>query len=165
MGCERTAEVTVDRQRARGVNSNEAFFYDNCCAVRVRALRARGGVCRDPLRRPRRRRKLPSPAAACGSVAQAYRAAAPGDAIEVAAGAYGGQSVPVVAGRGGPAVDIHPASGASVSFAGLNIAGSYATVRGIRTGDVDIEAGSTVVQGVTVVGGRAIGCSSITPAT
>ena len=95
-----------------------------------------------------------SPAAACGSVAQAYRAAAPGDAIEVAAGSYGGQSVPVVAGRGGPAVDIHPASGASVSFAGLDIAGSYATVRGIRTGDVDIDAGDTVVQQVTVVGGQ-----------
>ncbi len=89
-----------------------------------------------------------------GSVAQAFRAASPGDVIEVQAGSYGSQDIPVVSGRGGPAVEVRPAAGAAVTFDGLDIAGSYVTVRGIRTGDVDIEAGSTVVQNVTVVGGR-----------
>ena len=89
-----------------------------------------------------------------GSVADAFRAAAPGDVIELQAGSYAEQTVPVVNGRGGPAVEIRPAAGASVSFAGLDIAGSYVTVRGIRTGSVVIDAGSTVVQSATVVGGE-----------
>ncbi len=88
-----------------------------------------------------------------GNIADAFRAAAPGDVIEVQAGSYGAQNIPVVNGRGGPAVEIRPAAGASVSFGGLDIAGSYVTIRGIQTGDVDIRAGSTVVQDVTVVGG------------
>ena len=88
-----------------------------------------------------------------GNVADAFRAAAPGDVIEVQAGSYGAQNIPVVNGRGGPAVEIRPAAGASVSFGGLDIAGSYVTVRGIRPATSTSEAGSTVVQDVTVVGG------------
>ena len=95
-----------------------------------------------------------SPAAACGSVAQAYRAAAPGDAIEVGPARTAdspSRSSPAAAAR--PSTSIRPPAHRSRS-AGLNVAGSYATVRGIRTGDVDIDAGATVVQEVTVVGGQ-----------
>lgn len=85
------------------------------------------------------------------SLAAAYRAAAPGDVIEVAAGDYPEQSVPAVAGRGGPAIEIRPVTGAQVRFGGLDIDASHVTVRGIRTGDVSVDGGQDAEGPITDV--------------
>jgi hypothetical protein len=93
---------------------------------------------------------------ACRSFDYAYRQSAPGDIVQVAAGSYGGQSIPIVSGRSLPAVEFRPAPGARPVLNGLNIDGSFVTVRGMRTGNVNIDAGSTIVQHATVVDGEGV---------
>ena len=92
----------------------------------------------------------------CRSFSYAYRQAAPGDVVEVAAGTYGSQAVPRVAGRAAPAVEFRPQAGASVTLGGLDIAGGFVTVRDIWTGDVAIDAGdsgATPVDNVSLING------------
>jgi hypothetical protein len=89
-------------------------------------------------------------AAPCASAGRAFQAATAGQTIELAAGAYGGQSIPAVSRSGAP-VTIQPAPGAQVSFSGLNVRGSHVVVANIATGFVDIEGGS--ISDVKVVNG------------
>ena len=73
-----------------------------------------------------------------------------GDVVEMAGGTYGGQTIPVVAGRSLPAVDFRPAMGATVTLTGdLSIDGNYVNVRDIKTPFVNVDAGSTQVTGAT----------------
>jgi hypothetical protein len=88
-------------------------------------------------------------ASACGSISYAYRQAAAGDVVHVAAGNYAAQTVPNVSGRSGTPVTFAPAPGANVKFAELDIYGSNVTVQNIQTGDLDI----TDTSNVTVVNG------------
>jgi hypothetical protein len=90
-------------------------------------------------------------ASACRSFGYAYRQSAPGDVVEVAGGSYPDQSIPVVAGRSGPAVEFRPAAGASVSLGGVDVLGSFVTVRGMRMGWVSVDAGQTPVVGASLV--------------
>src|SRR5688500_6408434 len=60
-------------------------------------------------------------AAPCKTFGYAYRQAAAGDIVEVAAGSYASQSIPRVSGRTAPAVEFRPKSGATVSLGGLNV--------------------------------------------
>jgi hypothetical protein len=90
----------------------------------------------------------------CRSVGYAYARSKPGEIVELAAGGYGRQAVPAVDGRKGPAVQFQPAEGASVSFGGLDVAGSHVTVTGIRTGDLDIGRKDGPVEDVTIFGGE-----------
>ena len=93
---------------------------------------------------------------ACRSFSYAYRQSAPGDVVEAAAGSYGGQSIPKVAGRAAPAVEFRPRPGASVTLGDLDIAGGFVTVRDIWTGSVAIDAGDsgvTPVEGVSIING------------
>jgi hypothetical protein len=84
-----------------------------------------------------------APSAPCASVNRAYRAAKPGQVVEVAAGSYGSQSITYDGSKAaGPNVVIQPAPGASVSFGSLNIFTTHLTVQNIDTGYVDIEKGS-----------------------
>src|SRR4051812_14841689 len=52
-----------------------------------------------------------SAASPCGSFDAAYRAARPGDTVEVAGGSYGRQEIPAL-GRSAPRIEFRPASGA-----------------------------------------------------
>jgi hypothetical protein len=92
-------------------------------------------------------------AAACGSLSYAFRQAKPGDVVRVAGGSYPAQSIPAVAGRAGARVTFKPAPGASVRFGALNVSGSHVAVRGIQTGDVEVED----AQDVLVVNGSGSG--------
>jgi endonuclease YncB( thermonuclease family) len=84
-----------------------------------------------------------SSGAPCGSFDAAYRAASPGDVIEVAGGGYGEQNVPSL-GRGNPAIEFRPASGASVTVAGLNVRADHVVLRGMRSSDqLDVAASET----------------------
>lgn len=68
----------------------------------------------------------------CGSLDAAYRAAAPGDVVEVGGGSYGKQEVPAL-GRPGPAIEFRPAQGASVVFNGVDVRADWVTLRGMRS--------------------------------
>lgn len=74
-------------------------------------------------------------AAPCGSINAAYQIAAPGDAIELAAGSYGPQNVSYRSAAGSWTANVvaRPASGASVSLSGLDIGSPHLTVEGIKT--------------------------------
>jgi hypothetical protein len=91
-------------------------------------------------------------AAPCKSFNAAYKKAVAGDVVEVAAGTYGGQSI---AGRSlpGTKVTVRPASGASVTLSGsLDINTSNIVVQGFKAGDLNVDAGSTVLSDVTTIG-------------
>ena len=93
----------------------------------------------------------------CGSLAGAYRAAAPGDVVDVAAGDYGEQSIPFVEGRGGPPVELRAAAGADVRLSGLAIEGDLVTVRAMAVESVGVASeGRTVsdVQLIDLIGRR-----------
>jgi hypothetical protein len=96
-------------------------------------------------------------AAPCASLGRAYTVAQPGDAVVVAAGSYPKQRIPRVDGRAGAAVTIAPAAGASVTLDGLNVAGDNVTVRGMRTGFLDLDGEGAPLKGVTIVGGSGPG--------
>jgi endonuclease YncB( thermonuclease family) len=87
-------------------------------ATRYVAPGGRGGAC--------------SSGAPCGSFDAAYRAANPGDVIEVRGGSYGEQNVPSL-GRGNPAIEFRPASGAGVTMAGLNVRADHVVLRGMHS--------------------------------
>ena len=97
-----------------------------------------------------------STVSACRSFDYAYRQSAAGDTVQVAAGSYGGQTIPSVSGRNLPAVEFVPAPGARPVLNGLNIDGSFVTVRGMKTGNVNMDNGSTIVQHATVVDGEGV---------
>src|SRR5215210_2853501 len=87
--------------------------------------------------------------APCRSFDRAYRSAAPGQVVEVAAGAYGGQSIPADASKASPDdVVFRPAAGADVTLGGLTVRGNHVEVRDMRTGFGDVEGGA--VTDVTV---------------
>jgi hypothetical protein len=99
-----------------------------------------------------------APAAApCGSIERAYSVSAPGDVVEVAGGSYPAQRVPRVDGRTGAPVEIAPAPSADVQFASLNVAGDAVTVRGIKTGFLDLDGEGAPLRNVTIVGGHGPG--------
>jgi hypothetical protein len=94
--------------------------------------------------------------APCRSFDRAFRTAAPGAVVEVAAGSYGSQTIPADSSKTAAAdVVFQPAGGATVTLGGLNVRGSHAEVRGIRTGFVDI--GGSNISDVTVRGGEGTG--------
>ena len=76
--------------------------------------------------------------APCGTFDAAYRAAAPGEVVQVAAGSYGSQQIPSGVAKSAPAVVFRPAGGA-VTLGALNVSGSHVDVRDIATGFVDVE--------------------------
>jgi hypothetical protein len=91
--------------------------------------------------------------APCGSFDAAYRAAAPGEVVQVAAGTYGSQQIPSGVAKTAPAVVFQPAGGA-VTIGALNVSGSHIDVHDIATGFVDIESAAS---DVTVRNGRGTG--------
>jgi hypothetical protein len=94
--------------------------------------------------------------APCQSFDRAYRAAAPGQLVEVAAGSYGGQNIPGDGSKTSEAdVVFAPAPGAAVSLSGLDVRGSHAEVRDIHTGFVDVGGGT--ITDVTVRNGGGSG--------
>ena len=118
-------------------------------------------------------------AAPCATFDRAYRQAAPGDVVEVAAGEYPEQTIPVVEGRGGPPVVLRAVPG--VRVAGLTVAGDHVAVSGMEVGDIGVDgSGRTVsdvelseleatrlwindVRGLTVRGGSYGGVTDETP--
>jgi hypothetical protein len=91
--------------------------------------------------------------APCGSFDAAYRAAAPGEVVQVAAGSYGSQQIPSGVAKSAPAVVFQPAGGA-VTIGSLNVFGSHVDVRDVATGFVDVESGAS---DVTIRNGRGTG--------
>lgn len=73
-----------------------------------------------------------SRAAPCKTLARAYEVAGPGDQVEVAAGAYPGQSeIPSAAKASDEDVIFRPAPGAQVRLESLDVYGQHVEVRGI----------------------------------
>jgi hypothetical protein len=70
--------------------------------------------------------------APCASLERAYRSASPGDAVEVAGGAYGSQLIPSL-GRSAPAIVFRPAGAREVTVAGLLVQADHVVVRGLRS--------------------------------
>ena len=91
--------------------------------------------------------------APCGTFDAAYRAAAPGEVVQVAAGTYGSQQIPSGVAKSAPAV-VFQASGGAVTLGALNVSGSQIDVHDIATGFVDIESAAS---NVTVRNGRGTG--------
>src|SRR4051794_3059104 len=86
----------------------------------------------------------------CGSLETAYRAASPGDVVQVAGGSYGPQVVPSL-GRPAPAIEFRSAPGASVVFDGLDVRGDWVTLRGMRSStylDLDPKGSSDPIEHV-----------------
>ena len=95
---------------------------------------------------------------ACKTFGYAYRQAAPGDTVEVAAGSYPYQSISNVAGRAtSAAVTFQPAAGAAVTLNDLSIGGDGVTVRGMKTGFVDVSKGGSQINNVTLIDNDATG--------
>jgi hypothetical protein len=120
-----------------------------------------------------------TPEAPCATFERAYRQAAPGDVVDVAAGEYAEQTIPAVEGRAAPSVHLRAAPG--VRVAGLTVAGDHVAVSGMAVGDIGVDgSGRTVsdveladleatrlwvndVRGLTVRGGSFGGVSDETP--
>ena len=82
-------------------------------------------------------------AAPCKSFDRAYRQAAPGDVVQVAAGTYGGQSIPSL-GRPAPDIEFKPAAGATVSMSSLSLNADNFIMRGMSVGGwLDVDTGNT----------------------
>jgi len=93
-----------------------------------------------------------SQAAPCKSFNAAYKKAAAGDVVEVAAGSYGGQSI-AARSLTGAAVTVRAAVGASVTLSGsLDINTSNIVVQGFKASDLNVDNGSTVLSDVTTIG-------------
>jgi endonuclease YncB( thermonuclease family) len=91
--------------------------------------------------------------APCRTFDRAYRAASPGDVVEVAGGSYGNETIPAL-GRSGPAIELRSAPGASVRLAGLGVRADHVVVRGMAVADwlsVDSKNASDPVEHVTLV--------------
>src|SRR4051794_19860079 len=75
----------------------------------------------------------------CGSFGAGYRAARPGDVVEIRNGGYGKQTIPSL-GRSAPAIELRAAPGASPVASGIDVDADYVTVRGLRSSSyLDIE--------------------------
>jgi hypothetical protein len=86
--------------------------------------------------------------APCRSFGRAYRAAAPGEIVDVAAGAYPEQTIPAVPGRTGAPVELRAAAKADVRVAGVTVAGDHVALRGLTVGDVGVDGGGRTVADV-----------------
>ena len=80
--------------------------------------------------------------APCGSLEAAYRAAAPGDVVQIAGGSYPKQTIPAL-GRPAPAVEIAAVPGATVQFSGLDVKADNVIVRGVHTSFADVEGSAS----------------------
>jgi endonuclease YncB( thermonuclease family) len=90
--------------------------------------------------------------APCASFDAAYRAAAPGDSVEVAAGSYGTQRIPAL-GKPGPAIEFRPAAGAGVTLGEFDVLADHVTVRSMSmaAGEVGSVSANDPVEGVTFI--------------
>lgn len=70
--------------------------------------------------------------APCATFERAYRQAAPGDAVEIAGGGYGHQTIPSL-GRAAPRITFRPALGAAVTVTGLDVTADHVTVRDVTS--------------------------------
>src|SRR4051794_4978771 len=88
----------------------------------------------------------------CGSFGAGYRAARPGDVVEINGGSYGRQDIPSLR-RSGPAVELRAAPGASPVAAGIDVEGDYVTLRGLRSSSyLDVQgSGSDPAEHVTFI--------------
>jgi endonuclease YncB( thermonuclease family) len=78
----------------------------------------------------------------CGSFDAAYRAAKPGDVVEVGGGTYGKQEVPALD-RPAPAIEFRSAQGAAVVVNGLDVRADWITLRGMRSSAyLDVDSGN-----------------------
>jgi hypothetical protein len=101
-----------------------------------------------------------SRAAPCRTLARAYAVARPGDVVEVAPGTYPPQQIPHDPARTSPDdVVFRPRAGTRPALGGLEAFGGHFTVRGLRTGFVDLHAddGGHSPADVTVVDGEGPG--------
>jgi hypothetical protein len=93
-----------------------------------------------------KRRRAP-----CRTFNRAYRAARPGQVVQVAGGRYPGQTIRPVRGRRGPRVVFRPAPRARVVLGGLTFAGAdFVTVKGMRTAVKRSEPGRGNRHGIFV---------------
>ena len=90
-----------------------------------------------------------SAGAPCASFGAAYRAAKPGDVIEIGAGSYGEQEVPAVSKSGAP-IELRGAADGQTTVAGLNVRTDNLVVRNVTsTSFVDVsDSASDPVVGV-----------------
>jgi hypothetical protein len=93
-----------------------------------------------------KRRRAP-----CRTFNRAYRAARPGQVVQVAGGRYPGQGINPVGGRRGPRVVFRPAPRARVVVGGLTFRGAdFITVQGMRTAVKGSEPGRGNRYGIFV---------------
>ena len=93
-----------------------------------------------------KRRRAP-----CRTFNRAYRAARPGQVVQVAGGRYPGQTIRGVRGRRGPKVVFRPAPRARVVLGGLTFRGAdFITVQGMRTAAKRSEPGRGNRHGIFV---------------
>jgi hypothetical protein len=79
----------------------------------------------------------------CGSFDRAYRAAPPGAVVQLAGGAYGGQSIPVDSAKTSPEdVVFRAAAGASVSINYLDVNGHHVAFENFSTGGWHVRTGA-----------------------
>jgi hypothetical protein len=84
-----------------------------------------------------------SRSAPCGSLADAYDVAAPGDRVEVAGGHYPPQEIPSIEGRRAPRVRIAPAPGARVTLTDeLAIYGDHVELAAMKVGQWYVKPGA-----------------------
>ena len=101
-----------------------------------------------------------SAVAPCRSFDRAYRVAAPGEVVEVAAGSYPSQRIDKDASKTSASdVVFRPAAGATVTLAYLDIAGSHLEVRDLTaTAGVDVDSNPIDTRDVTLrnISGRSL---------
>ena len=89
--------------------------------------------------------------APCRTFNRAYRAARPGQVVQVAGGRYPGQTIRAIRGRTGPRVVFRPAPRARPVLGGLTFRGAdFITVRGMRTAVKGSEPGRGNRHGIFV---------------
>jgi hypothetical protein len=91
--------------------------------------------------------------APCRTFYRAYRAASPGDVVQVAGGSYGSETIPAL-GRSGRAIEFRPARGAAVRLAGLAVRADRVVVRRMRVADwlsIDSKSATDPVERVKLV--------------
>jgi hypothetical protein len=92
-----------------------------------------------------------SRSAPCRSLERTYRAAAPGDIVELAAGDYDEQSIPAVPGRDSPLVELRAAAGERVRIRSVAVAGDSVRLRGMWVGEVSVDGGDRTVSDVELI--------------
>jgi hypothetical protein len=81
----------------------------------------------------------------CATLGYAYQVARPGEVVDVAAGSYPLQTIPLVASRAGAPVIIRPAAGAQVALAGIEVYGAHVELRDFVTRGWYVKEGATDV--------------------